>query len=343
MFLSTEDKDILGLLENFSPFIFSIAILMVIIPWFANTLRLFIWIRFLGTKLSFIRTFKIIILSEFGAALSPSAVGSAPVKAGLLIQEKMTPGTAFSLATITSLEDFTFFIIAIPTALTISSAWELSVINTFFEKLQTKLPWVLGLFFLVVLIIFLIKILKTSKNQKSQNNRNSPHLFIKKIMEKGQRAWGDFKRAYSHIGKKGKIRFAVTTTLTGIQWICRYSVITALVASLGFNSDPVLFFGLQWIVFALSIFIPTPGATGGAEVSFYLIFYSFLPHESIGLITAGWRFVAFYGFLGIGTLLYFSIHLLEKAAKQSHTRTEFVLNKQNKKHLQKSPIIFTDQ
>jgi uncharacterized protein (TIRG00374 family) len=325
---SGSDRSILKAIGNFSPGYFSLAIMLILLPWFANTLRLYIWTQFLGTKLSFIQAFKIIILSEFGAAMSPSAVGSAPVKTGLLIEQKMKPGAALTIASLTSLEDFTFFIVAIPTALTLSSAWGLPFLNIFFKKMNGNLPWIAGLLISIVLGVFITLKIYNSRARDS-NSRKQKRSFIQKIRIKAKKVWREFKAAYKVIGKKGKFRFFLTTTLTGIQWICRYSVITALVISLGFQADPILFFALQWIVFTLAVFIPTPGATGGAEASFYLIFYSFIPHQALGLVTAGWRFLAFYSFLGIGLLLYFMFDLIQKKMKKSYQRVELILVEQD--------------
>lgn len=40
--------------------------------------------------------------------------------------------------------------------------------------------------------------------------------------------------------------------------------------------------------------VPTPGAIGGAEALFALLYRPFLPAGSIALVMAGWRFFTFY-------------------------------------------------
>src|SRR5690606_194930 len=75
--------------------------------------------------------------------------------------------------------------------------------------------------------------------------------------------WTDAKQVYRLIRYNGKARFALSLSLTAIGWICRYSVISALVAFLGAPVQPVLFWVLQWVVFTLAAFLPTPGAAGG--------------------------------------------------------------------------------
>lgn len=323
--VGVSDRDAFTILTNFSPGYLALAMLFIVLPWFANTLRLFIWTRFFGTKLSFIQTFRIILVSEFGAAITPSAVGSGPVKTGLLIHEKMSSGAALSIATITTFEDLAFFVIAVPIALTLASAWHLSFLKIFYEKLHTNLIWLVALILAISFAIWLaMKIISKLHTKKTNKQANHSPSFIQRMTSKGKKISKDFKAAYVLIGKRGKLRFTLTSSLTGMQWICRYSIITALAASLGLNVDPVLFFALQWIVFTLSVFIPTPGAAGGAEASFYLIFAPFLPSQSMGLITAGWRLLTFYLYLASGTTIYGLFRLIQVAKRKSVAAADLV-------------------
>ena len=93
-------------------------------------------------------------------------------------------------------------------------------------------------------------------------------------------------------------------TITMIQWICRYSIISVLLLSLGIVPRPLLFIAFQVIVFALLAFVPTPGGIGGAEALFSVIYSSFLPSHAIGMVTAGWRFITFYFVLLLASMLF---------------------------------------
>jgi uncharacterized membrane protein YbhN (UPF0104 family) len=72
---------------------------------------------------------------------------------------------------------------------------------------------------------------------------------------------------------------------------------------MGIPVRPILFMVLQVFVFALMTLVPTPGAAGGAEVMFSLMYSSFLPAGTIGLVTAGWRFLTFYFLLLLAAVL----------------------------------------
>lgn len=323
--LYNNDLNILDVLVNFLPDYFVLVILLITIPWFANTGRLLIWTRFFNKKLTFMETFRITFFSELGAALSPTSIGSGPVKIALLVQKKMAPGTGLSIATLSSLEDFMFFIIAIPAAVTLSSAWDLPLFRVLFERLRYKILDVIAVVGIIILILFILSRIIKNRRLTRWNQQNQPSgSIITRLIQRAKIIMNEFRAAYNVIGRKGKLRFLITTMLTGIQWMCRYSVISALTAGFGINVKPILFFVLQWLVFCMGIFIPTPGAAGGAEASVYLIFFSFVPHESLGLITAGWRFLAFYFFLGIGAVIVLLFNLFSRLPYNRHKASELI-------------------
>ena len=104
----------------------------------------------------------------------------------------------------------------------------------------------------------------------------------------------EFVSAYELVGKFGKTRFLVAVVLTTGLWVTRCSVATAVLYGLGTRVDPVLFFLLQWVVFMMMVFVPTPGAALGAEASFGAVIDGFVAEGILGIVTAGWRFFSFY-------------------------------------------------
>jgi hypothetical protein len=285
-FLTTDIKILPSLIE-FSLNYFILAIMLSIVPWVTSFFRLLIWTRFLGKRLSFSNVFQIELGAELGRAITPTAIGSGPAKMGMLIKEGIKPGTALSLITLANIENIVFFFFAIPAALTISSSWYLLISKEIAFKLYQHLLILLITIFFIVMVLFL----------------SIFSLFLR-LKEKTKIIWLDFKMVYQLISHKGKFRFILTLLLTTIQWVCRYSVISALLMSLGISVDPIRFFVLQWLVFTLMIFIPTPGAIGGAEASFYFIYHLFVPAKLIGLVVVAWRFLTFYLLVGLSAILF---------------------------------------
>jgi hypothetical protein len=88
-----------------------------------------------------------------------------------------------------------------------------------------------------------------------------------------------------------------------------------LTLSLGYEINYLNFLVLQWLLFAIMAFVPTPGATGGAEGLFVLLFTGVLPRDALGTILIGWRFLDFYftAILALGILGVQRIALRNKA------------------------------
>jgi uncharacterized protein (TIRG00374 family) len=133
-------------------------------------------------------------------------------------------------------------------------------------------------------------------------------------MEKTRSSFRNFTATYRTVFRDGKSIFVFTMFLTTIQWICRYSVVTLVLMSLGIAVQPVLFMALQVIVFALMTFVPTPGGAGGAEAMFSILYHSLVPEGAIGAVTTCWRFLTFYFLLLLASLLFLLFNMHQGAA-----------------------------
>jgi glycosyltransferase 2 family protein len=125
-----------------------------------------------------------------------------------------------------------------------------------------------------------------------------------RVRRRLRRTAREARRAAALVARRGRSRFAITLLLTGIHWGARYSVIAALALFLGIPFDPVLFWLLQWVVFTFMSFVPTPGATGGAELAFTAVYATLLPPGVIGLATAAWRLFTFYVPVGLAAIFF---------------------------------------
>ncbi|MDZ7724547.1 MAG: lysylphosphatidylglycerol synthase transmembrane domain-containing protein [candidate division KSB1 bacterium] len=274
-----------------------LAALLALVPWLTNTLRVMIWTRFLGKHFSFTNILKIIISTDLGSAISPTAIGGGYVKAGMLIRNGLSVGASTSLMTLGSVEDGLFFMFAIPASIIYTSCWDMPAILQILHRFKNNIAVVAGV--AVLLLVLLIYIVWQQWKQKQKPSDS----WLSRLYTMLSNAVKDFLHVYTLIGKTGKLLFALSMLLTAVQWICRYSVITALLISVGIQVDPVLLFLFQWVTFSLMTFIPTPGAAAGAEASFYFVYMHFIPHDVIGLMTAGWRFFTFYFHTGLGVLV----------------------------------------
>lgn len=297
------DREILASLLAFPRGYLALAIGLALLPWLMNTLRLYIWTRFFGYGVSLRDAYQVTLAMDLGAAVSPTAVGGGLFRWGLLVQRGVSPGAAASLTTLPALEDGLFFLVALPIAIYLSAAWRLPVFDRLAPELRDGLLVLAPVLVVSLLVAWTAARLVLSGGLGQRFRERGLRLFGR-LRRRLRSAWDDGREIFRIILRDGKGWFALSMACTSIHWIARYSVIAALAAFLGAPVDPVLFWILQWVVFSLMSLIPTPGAVGGAEASFYLIYSTVLPEGVLGIATAGWRFLTFYLQLGLAAILF---------------------------------------
>lgn len=302
------DRQLLRSLLEFPREYLALAVALALLPWLMNTLRLYIWTRFFGYPISLRDAYQIILGMDLGAAVSPTAVGGGLVRWAMLVQRGVSPGAAASLSTLPTLEDGLFFLVALPLAIYLSASWDLPIFRQLGPYVQENVAIAVLVVFGVLFLAWVAARLVVTGGLGRRVQEKGLRWFGR-TRRRLREAWFDGREVFLVIARRGKAWFALSMTLTAIHWIARYSVISALVAFLGLPVDPVLFWVLQWVVFSLMALIPTPGAVGGAEASFYLIYSALLPERTLGIATAGWRFLTFYLQLGLAAVLFTLMNL----------------------------------
>jgi uncharacterized protein (TIRG00374 family) len=291
--LWTTDRQKLAELLSFDGRYLLLAMLLTLVPLLGHTVRTIMWTRFLGYRIGLTKLSKIILANELAASVTPTAVGGGPLKIAMLVQAGLRTGAAACVTTLPTLEDLLFFIVAVPLAMTISSSWNHPVFDLIAEGID--LHWVLPC--LIVGLIGGGGLALLCRKSGLRIRR------WKGFQEQLKAAGADFLNVCRTIGGTGKSRLLLSTIIAGIQWTCRNAVAAMLVASLGVEVEFIRFLLLQWLIFILTLFIPTPGATGGSEALFYLIFKPLLPNEILAVTVGGWRFLTFYWVMIICAIL----------------------------------------
>jgi glycosyltransferase 2 family protein len=297
------DHDVLRALGRLDTRYLWLALFLALFPWVTNTLRLLIWARFIGHRVSFRDMFRVTLGAELSSSVFPTSTGGEVFRWGMMVQKGIPKGQAASIVTLGYLEDLAFFAMAIPTAIVLSRAWELPVLLTLGEQLQGR---ALVVVFVVAAILFTLRLLMRASllGTLGEAPRRRSLRFTARMKRRLRRTWTDFRMVYALVIRRGKSRFLLTFVITAVQWSCRYSVATAVAYFLGAPVDPVQFFLLQWVIFTAMMFIPTPGATGGAEAAFFLVYQALLPAGLIGIATALWRLLTFYVQLAVGAVIF---------------------------------------
>lgn len=315
------DHDVLRGLGRLDLRYLYLAVFLALFPWVTNTLRLLVWARFIGHRVSFRDMFRVTLGAELSSSVFPTSSGGEVFRWGMMVQKGIPQGHAASIVTLGYIEDMAFFAIAIPASIFISRAWELPVLASMGRDLQGQALVVIGAGIASVLLLRLLfgLVLKGTLGRRPQQKGLR---WTARLKRKFRRTWQDFKSVHQLVIQRGKSRFLLTWVITAVQWTCRYSVVTALAYFLGARVDPVLFFLLQWVIFTAMMFIPTPGATGGAEAAFYLVYEALLPAGLIGIATAGWRLLTFYFQLALGSIIFLLFNIADARTRVRRRRSE---------------------
>jgi glycosyltransferase 2 family protein len=275
-----------------------LAVGLAILPWFTSGARFLIWSRFLGYDIRLKDALRAAMAADVGAALTPTAVGGDLFRFGVLVERGVPPGAAATITLVPKFEDTVFFAFAIPFAVVYTQAWNMRVLRWVTAEMAENLAVTIVVAALIGVVswagVRLVLLGRAGLWARRRGLRTTAWL-----RRRLRKAWADARRAAAIVARYGRWRFALTIGLAAIHWTAKYSVVVAFAAFLGLPFDPVLFWLLQFVVFMLMYLIPTPGAAGGAEAAFSILYAPLLPAGTLGLATAGWRFLTFYLQVGL--------------------------------------------
>ncbi len=264
-----------------------LAAILGITPWFFISGRIWMWARFLGNPISYRDAFRTTAGTELTSSISPKAIGGAPAKIALMIGAGVRPGRAASILLLDNIADVVFFAAVVPAIAVFTRRWEVPEVREVLLRLQDKIvtaaPWIAA----VVVVIIIAVMVQRRRAARASGEPGKVRQLLAQVRV-------DFVSTYALVGQQGKSRALMAVLLTTGLWFCRASVATAVMFGVGQPVDPILFFLLQWVVFAMMVLVPTPGATIGAEASFAAVLSGFVIDGLLGVVTAGWRLFSFY-------------------------------------------------
>jgi uncharacterized protein (TIRG00374 family) len=142
---------------------------------------------------------------------------------------------------------------------------------------------------------FLVKIYQILKWMRLVKD---PEIVEKKMEEKLE----NFHK-HASIMKKNRPLLLKTTVLTILQLTMFFIIPYCIYRSFGMNEAGIVnMIAAKAFVLMVTSFIPLPGASGGAEGSFYLFFGLFFRKENILSAILLWRIITFYSCILFGGL-----------------------------------------
>lgn len=255
--------------------------------------------------LSWRQSFRVIMLWEFSSALMPSAVGGTTIAMIFVNKEGINLGRSTAVVMATSFLDELYFILMFPLLLLsfkvsrlfdVGNEFLLFAVIGYSLKLIYTIVLSYGLFInprgLKWLLLWLFKL-----------------PFLRKFRYNAYLTGTDIVTSSNQL-KKESLGFWVKAFLaTFFSWTSRYWVVNALMLAFFVISDHFLLFARQLVMSNIMLLSPTPGASGVSEFVFTKYLGDLIPVGAsvIGSVSALlallWRFISYYPYLIIGTII----------------------------------------
>lgn len=311
--LLTTDRSLLGYLNKLN-FGYIVAILILLYtPWTLYALRVYFWSKFLKENISYRTLLKIVITSELASALSPTAIGGAPVKAALLLNYGFSAGSAGFLLTYGVVEDVIFY----ATGILLATFFSIGVMSEIGPALQNLVAE--NLVTIITIVLLITSYIYLSNKQKIPKAfrlwtyipDKFKQLFFR-IRIKVIESFTDMKSNFKSVFRSGKKYMAISLFLLFMQWMAKFSVLMVILHAFGVDFELVQIYLRQWIVYVTMLIVPTPGGSGGAEASFLLIFGNTIPADLSFLIVSLWRLFTYYLVLLSAVIFYNALTFIFK-------------------------------
>lgn len=271
-------------------------------------------------QLNFWQTTKIVLLWEFGSAITPGMIGGKAVAIYMLIKNKIHAAKASSIVLMAILLDEFVFILLFPLFYFFygKKMFQFGSNCEDWLRLGEKLPWIDNIQFLeytlfimlllilsFVLIAFLgIFIYPSWIKQFIRTIARFP--LVKKWREGIEDFANEIHHTSLHIRTK-KVSFWIRLIFyTLLSWVGRYLVGVAIVYGFSTGHIDWMYVYVKQYALWLMFYLPsTPGSSGIAE-ALYMAFYcdSMLTGMS-GTAAFVWRFMSYYIYLFIGLIILF--------------------------------------
>lgn len=305
--ISDNLKQLIFILKNSSKIFLLCALVCIIIYWIFDAISLYLVSHKLAPSFKFKKTLQTSMIGQLFNCITPFASGGQPIQAYSMVKYGIPLGTSSSIL----LAKF----IVYQTVLTFYSLFTLIFKFRYFSEKVSGFSYIVFIGFAVntIVVLFLIgigffpkitekillHIIELLSKFKILRNKNKKETIVQNISIEISNFYESFQFLKSNITLIIHTSIVVILQLT-FFYLIPYFICLALNAS-NINIANIISAGA--FVLMVSSFIPLPGASGGAEGSFYLFFAPFFTQTgSIGIAIFLWRILTFYFTILIGAI-----------------------------------------
>jgi len=275
--------------------------------WIADALRIFITVRAWGKAILFRDSFNSVLSAYFMSSITPFMLGGGPAQMYVLSRSGLTWGEAGSLVVVCGI------LYQVSLLLLIIVFIFLFDIRVALQGILLKLLYSFAIFYSIIMFLLFYFLYRPHVLYRLTNwgiNFVRRHFRKVKFSEAAVRSWveeffDDFRRGFSILFLKKPQYLAWNLGCYVIYFILFFSVGYCILKALGANSPYLRVISAQIPLYYIFGFIPTPGASGGVELTVTSVFLRFAGPQKVGMYILLWRITTFYFPLILGGYAFF--------------------------------------
>jgi uncharacterized protein (TIRG00374 family) len=283
--------------------------LCMIGAWIFDALRIFITVRAWGKAILFRDSLRSVLSAYFMSSITPFMIGGGPAQMYVLGRSGLTWGEAGSLVVVCGI------LYQVSLLLLIVVFIFLFDIRVALQGILLKLLYTFAIFYSIIMFLLFYFLYRPQVLYCLTNwgiNFVKRYFRKAKFSEAAVRAWveeffDDFRRGFSILFLKKPQYLAWNLGCYIIYFILFFSVGFCILKALGVNSPYLRVISAQIPLYYIFGFIPTPGASGGVELTVTSVFLRFAGPQRVGMYILLWRIATFYFPLFLGGYAFFRI------------------------------------
>lgn len=273
--------------------------------WFFAGLRLKFLVNTIGDKITLLDSIIVYLGGSFVSFVTPFASGGGPYQVYFLHKKGVNVGKSSTVVVIQFVLRLFFFGTLTPIFLIFFNKHiSAGAIPNYLFYLAFGMGMVVSTAIIILTLIPKVMdklieiILRINKLKKFVKNSYK----AKKYLVKAKRELEEFRESLL-ILSNNKFKLFIAALLTIIYWSLIFLIMPMILKGMGLNPDFTKAYIIQTIIYLILPYLPTPGASGFAEVGAASLFLGFIPKSLVGIVTFGWRLYTFYLVLLVGGII----------------------------------------
>ena len=275
--------------------------------WIFDALRIFITVRAWGKIILFRNALSTVLTAYFMSSITPFMLGGGPAQMYVLSRSGLTWGEAGSLVVVCGILYQVSLLFLIGVFIFIFH------IQVALQGILLKLLYSFAIFYSIIMFLLFYFLYHPQVLYRFTNwiiNFVKKYFRKVKFSEVAVRAWveeffDDFRRGFSILFLKKPQYLVWNLGCYVVYFILFFSVGYCILKALGVHSSFLRVISAQIPLYYIFGFIPTPGASGGVELTVTSVFLRFAGPQKVGMYILLWRITTFYFPLILGGYAFF--------------------------------------